>query len=480
MSQPISIFHPRWIAYHSSVTLLLILVFCISSAFGQDTELSATELSLAQLDKALEKEQGISQETKDALTNVIRALRAERLQKEPQTRQQQAPTRYPVVSKGDIAKIVDEYLTTRPPRREKTALDKLQDRLKLYGDFRLRHESNFSLDDKPDRHRERIRFRVGANYQLSDEFLFGARIITGDLDDPRSSHQTTGNGFNSFDVSLDRVFLTYRPDWANGTWFTAGKFNHPFYRNPVYGELVWDADVQPEGIVLGYTFPQKNGSLEKLNLILGEYTVLEQSTADNAFATVFQGSGRWGLSDKLKMDLALSYYFYTDPTPDGSRTILGDNAGNATVDTDGDGDADEFRSDFGILNPIIAFNYDGWKYPLTFSGEYILNTLARDGNDQGMAAGVALGKTQKKGDWKAYYQWQLVEQDAVFSPFSQDDFLFRTNHRSHVFGLRHQLRDNIGLHLWGLVSALDETSSDSTTYSDRDQWRLRLDLDIKF
>ena len=180
------------------------------------------------------------------------------------------------------------------------------------------------------------------------------------------------------------------------------------------------------------------------------------------------------------MNLALGYYLYTDPTPDGSRTILGDNAGNATVDTDGDGDADKFRSDFGILNPIIAFNYDGWKYPLTLSGEYILNTLARGGNDQGMAVGVALGKTQNKGDWQAYYQWQLVEQDAVFSPFSQDDFLFQTNHRSHIFGLRHQLTDNMGLHLWGLVSALDKTSPGSTTDSDRDQWRLRLDLDIKF
>ena len=137
-------------------------------------------------------------------------------------------------------------------------------------------------------------------------------------------------------------------------------------------------------------------------------------------------------------------------------------------------------SDFGIFNTIASLTWEGWRTPLTVAGEYIWNTQARGGHDQGWALGASLGKTKKKGDWRIYYQWQVVEQEAVFSPFAQDDFLLQTNHRSHVFGSNYQLADNVGLHLWGLISARDLTSAGATTDSDKDQWRLRVDLTIKF
>ncbi|MBI2898837.1 MAG: putative porin, partial [Planctomycetes bacterium] len=210
------------------------------------------------------------------------------------------------------------------------------------------------------------------------------------------------------------------------------------------------------------------------------YTVLEQAATEDTFLGAFQIAGRLRLADQLKVSPAVGYYLYSNVTPAGSKTILNDNAGNATVDTNGDGKPDEFRSRFGVLNPIVGLTYDGWKLPLTLAGEYILNTRARGGRDQGWAVGAALGKAEKQGDWRLYYHWQVVEQDAVFSPFVQSDFLLQTNHRSHLFGVNHQLTDKIGLQAWGLVSARDETSPGATTDSDLDQWRARLDLNIKF
>ena len=93
---------------------------------------------------------------------------------------------------------------------------------------------------------------------------------------------------------------------------------------------------------------------------------------------------------------------------------------------------------------------------------------------------MAYGSTQNQGDWRSYYQWQVVEQDAVFSGFAQDDFLFATNHRSHILGINYQLLDNAGLHVWGLVSAPDKTFPGPTTDSDHFQWRFRVDLNVKF
>ena len=117
---------------------------------------------------------------------------------------------------------------------------------------------------------------------------------------------------------------------------------------------------------------------------------------------------------------------------------------------------------------------------MTLSAEYILNTEARTSDDQGWAAGIAFGTTRSKGDWRFYYQYQVVEQDAVFSAFAQDDFLFATNHRSQLLGVNYQIMDKIGLHVWGLVSQRDKTFPASTTDSDKDQWRVRADLNIRF
>ncbi|MBI2821573.1 MAG: putative porin, partial [Acidobacteria bacterium] len=108
------------------------------------------------------------------------------------------------------------------------------------------------------------------------------------------------------------------------------------------------------------------------------------------------------------------------------------------------------------------------------------NLRARIPQDEGWAVGVALGKAQNRGDWRFYYQWQVIEQDAVFSPFSQDDFLFQTNHRSHLLGINNQLTEKVGLHLLGLGSARDKTSPGPTTDSDQIQWRVRLQVNVRF
>ncbi|MBI2923856.1 MAG: putative porin [Planctomycetes bacterium] len=434
---------------------------------------------LERLEEILDQEKGLSTETRSAFQALMRALRAERAKAAgiPGTASDPPESH---VSKGEVAKAVDEYISARPLSGEEKAWEAVLRRLNLYGDLRLRQESDFARDDEKNRHRQRIRLRLGADYQVTEDTLIGARIRTGNADDPNSPHVTLGSDvFDSFEIALDRAFLTYRPEWGKGAWLTLGKFNHPFFRNPVYGELVWDADVQPEGLALGTAFAGP-GPIEKLNFIIGGYTLLEQGNADDAYIGVCQLSAGLRIGDKSRASLAAGYYWYSDATPDGSLAILGDNSGNATLDSDGNGKADEFVSHFGIVNPILALTYDGLPLPLTVSAEYVWNTRARGTKDQGWSIGASFGKSAKQGDWRVDYQWQVVEQDAVFSAFSQDDFLWQTNHRSHVFGVNYQALDSLGIHLWALVSERDRTFPGETTDSDRDQWRIRLDIDIKF
>jgi hypothetical protein len=443
-------------------------------ALPAGAEQPAADDPLRRLQAVLESDPGLAPQTRQALLEALRALQTEGAARRSEAAAEPGP-----VSKGVVARAVDEYLRVRPPPREKTLWDEVLERLAVYGDLRLRHESSFALDDKDDRHRQRLRLRLGANYQVLDDLLVGARLSTGSRDDPASPHVTFGDLFRQFEISVDRAFLNYRPAWLDGATATAGKFAPPFFQNPVYGELVWDADVQPEGAVIGYSIA-KVGPFEGLELVAGEYILLEQEIADEALATVVQARGSLRLFGDALATLAVGHYFYTDVTPGGSEQALPLGRSNATVDRDGDGTADDFVSRFSTLNPIAALSATVLEVPAVASAEYILNTEVTGSEGQGWAVGVAAGRIAKQGDFRIYYQWQVVEQDAVFAAFAQDDFLFRTNHRSHLFGANYQLSDKVGLHVWGLVSRRDSTFSGATTDSDDYQWRVRLDLNVRF
>lgn len=159
--------------------------------------------------------------------------------------------------------------------------------------------------------------------------------------------------------------------------------------------------------------------------------------------------------------------------------FFGDDAGNAFADFNLDGTADNFRSDFGILYPIVALTYDGWRWPRTISGEYIKNLRANIDGDQGWTVGLKAGNAKNKGGAQLYYQYQVVEQDAVFTGVAQDDFLFGSKHRSHVFGPKYGLTDKLGLHAWALASEREGRLRLLTDESDETQWRFRLDLNVK-
>jgi hypothetical protein len=351
---------------------------------------------------------------------------------------------------------------------EQSAWEEARKRLRLYGDLRLRYEATFNQDDKDDRHRLRMRLRLGLDYQMFDDLLLGAGLRTGDPDDPNSPYVTLGDGFRDFDISIDRLFVTYRPAWGDGLWATGGKFVNPIYRNPVYGELVWDADVNPEGGVIGYTMTG-DGVLERFDVLVGGYTVFEDESTDDVWLLSTQATARLRVHEDARLDLSLGYDYYGDPNP----ALVADNRGNAVV-------AGAYVSDFAIVHPVVAVTFDKWEHPLSIAAEYIYNHRADIDDDTGYALGARLGRTKAKGDWLIYYQWQHVEQDAVFAAFAQDDFLLASNFRGHVFGGHYMLHEQVDLHLWGLVTSRDRTSPGPTTDSDKDQWRLRLDLTLKF
>ena len=325
-----------------------------------------------------------------------------------------------------------------------------EDPWSIYGDARVRAEFN-DTDGSTDRHRMRMRLRAGAKYQASDSLLFNFRLVTGDSDNPNSVHQDAGDVFNTFNVSLDRLHF----DWSMSEHVNMvfGKFGNPIFRNPVYGELVWDGDVSPEGVAFVSEY-------DDFNFSFGQYAVAENTNgqADDAWMSVASID-----TDIGDFTVGGSYSSYGDMN--GKGIADGDNRTNAV-------DGDSFISNFGIADIVLAYNLDN----ITLSAELIENLRAADSVD---SSGIAIGLSMKtEGGDKFYISHQSIDQDAVFTGFSEDDTLDQaSNYEGQILGYKTTLDNGLGMHVWGMaITPLDPMIAGF----DNTEYRFRIDFNLSF
>jgi hypothetical protein len=122
------------------------------------------------------------------------------------------------------------------------------ERITAKGDFRYRHDS-IRQDDADDRHRQRIRARAALIAQAGDDVEVGFGLASGG-EDPGSANQSLGDGFSKKGVQLDLAYAKWATP-VEGLALIGGKFRGPYFR-PGGNQLIWDSDVNPEGISFAY------------------------------------------------------------------------------------------------------------------------------------------------------------------------------------------------------------------------------------
>lgn len=350
--------------------------------------------------------------------------------------------------------------------------ESLMDRIHPFGDMRLRYEWDGGRSNS-DRHRARARLRIGAGIDVTDELMAGFRIRTGNSDDPNSPHQTFGGNFDSWEIALDRAYLKWSPEWAKGGWVQGGKMANPFKSNPVYGELVWDADVNPEGGQVGYRW-------ERDGLALGGGTgIWILNLSDNNTATIFpiQGYAECTCIDDLKVTTAIAFYKYGNMGGGGANNPSDFNNGNRgnvldpVPPTNGD-----FASDFEILDSFVSITYAGLSIPITVVGEVIHNFGAKSNSkDTGWAVGARTKVPFLGRKHRVFYQYQDIEADALFSPMAQDDFQSRvSNFEGHIAGIDWGITKGVKIRTWGLFQKQRMNGRTRTNQ------RVRVELNVTF
>lgn len=332
----------------------------------------------------------------------------------------------------------------------------------LSGDVRIRQEWNFRAGR--DRSRSVLRGRLRASYSPAPGLIIGAQLATGDPDDPNSTDVTLSNFADDLNISLDQLWIRYQ---AGGLTLQAGKFPQPFLRT----DLVWDADVSPQGA--GAIFSRELAGGATLDARGVYFVIDEASTARDSDMLGGQASTAVPLSDRLKLTLAGAYYHYR------LGSVAGADAGDFRSNLISNG---RYLSKFRLIDGIASLAWTGSdpRWPVIFTADIVHNSAAAVSADTGFSLEIAGGRAKHLGDWRLSYNFAKAEADSVFAAFSHDNLDLATNYLLHGVGLSHMVRDNLLLDLayyhYRPLDRLYAGTLDPTRWIDR----LRLNVMVSF
>ncbi|GAB1408714.1 hypothetical protein MASR1M8_26330 [Thermomonas brevis] len=359
-------------------------------------------------------------ETIDDLRKELAALRAEqaerdqRIQRLEEALQRITGTAAPAVA-STPAPVAPSSTSTSPSATATVATT--TPRLIMSGDLRLRTQGDRSDDDGKNRGSMQVRGRIGATFTVNERVTIGARLATGDGDDPNSTDVQLSNWLDDLDVSLDMAYAQF--NFGNLTLY-GGKIPQPFVRT----DLVWDGDMNPQGVGATWRKPLAGGGSLRANGLA--FVVDESATGPDSTMLGAQLGYESPAHGDWKFDVHGAYYHYDLGSVAGAdsgdfRSNLRDASGN-------------YLSRFQLANLLLGIGWNGLgeRWPLRLVGDYVRNTGAATDADTGFGADLILGKASARGDWRFTYGYAQTDADAVLAAFSHDNIGIATNYRLHA------------------------------------------------
>jgi hypothetical protein len=340
--------------------------------------------------------------------------------------------------------------------------DSWVDRIAFKGDVRLRYEM-IDLDQAENVNRMRFRTRFGFSAKVSDDVKFVLRLATGG-GDPVSTNQTFDDGFSKKDIGVDQAYIDWRiNDKLN---FFGGKMKNPLFRAGGV-PLVWDGDLNPEGLALAYKSGVFFGTV-------GGFSAEERSTGDDSLLYVAQAGATFPVGDAASLTAGAGYFAYTNTI--GNLPFYNGRAKGNTVEL------------VGTTQPVGTYVYE-YKNTEVFAqldtrfGDWPFKIFAHatqnnevSTGDTAYAFGVTLGAAKGEGDMEFSWIYQDLEADSVIGTFSDSDFGGGgTNASGHILNARYAVSKKIALGGTLFVNEVNQASGPALDYN-----RVQLDIEFKF
>ena len=407
-----------------------------------------------------------------------------------------------LVEKGVLNSSEAEQLA-KETRENTASVPAWFEKIDFSGDIRLRHDTQWIEDDSNDydRNRERFRIRFGFKAKTSNTTEVGVRLASGSGYQNTTNQSCDGHARGK-EIFIDRAYASWKP--ADFIKITGGKHKNLLFTS----SLVWDSDVNPEGISECFKFDATNNISIFSNF--GQWIIEELSVNDtdrDPTLMVYQIGSVIKPSKNIKIEFGGAFYDFKNLDE---------------IDYDDLGDKEEFQgynhrhgqqmvfdANEKLLNEFKCFELTAkvkvkkvLPVPFTVFGSYIKNTDADvgdmqskgldpgdssnpadlaaysgDDRDTGWQLGFSAGNKKKKGDWYAKYFYQELEDYAFPAVFVDSDFHGGgTNNKGHLVQAKYMLADNIQAGATGFFTEREDEDKDGK----KDENRVQLDLIIQF
>ena len=368
--------------------------------------------------------------------------------------------------------------------------------LKLSGDVRVRYESrtgSLTTGDHLERDRFRYRFRTGLTGKMANNWSWGVRLET--ATGSRSSNVTMGDDAGPFAKNSDTVNVgqiwaqwTPTPEWT----FTGGRMVNPL----VTTALVWDADINPEGLAQSYKHREGNfeysatASQFLYSAASTQNTFGAAANVKDLFLFAWQGGFKYyieGATKFFQVNPTLYHYVHNDKyNPAAFKGAF--TATNAAA-----------VNNLTVIDVPVEYDWVANGVPVRAFGDFAYNLDGKDraakwgrpdldGENYAWQVGLQYGKAVNKGEWdaKVYYQAtgafaldpNLVDSDIFDSRTNMQGLVFTGNYAlgsatTFALTLGHGQRKNDSIVAPGAGDIGSNNALDK-------YWVLQADLVVKF
>lgn len=306
--------------------------------------------------------------------------------------------------------------------------------LNVFGSVRVRYEGIFD-DTAISNNRGRLRLHAGFSKTFGDIASLTFVGTTGSTAEPTSTNQTFTGNFGPKSFLVDRAYGTLRP--VSNLELFGGKMPVPFVRT----DLIWDADLNPEGTAQKLRIPFSRGAAF---VNMGQFVFNSSATTEDGYLVGFQAGLTHQFRENTRLTIAPAYTQAIRPNATlgvGLNGNLTNSAGTALV------------SDYRVVNvPVTLETKLRNGVPFWIDLDVAKNRGAKSSAgktyDAAFLAEVSVGRSKARGDWTAKYRYARIEPDAVLSAFNDSDFSF-TDSKGHRVKIDYVVWDPLKLSATG-------------------------------
>jgi hypothetical protein len=375
-----------------------------------------------------------------------------------------------LVEKNVLTKEEAAALVSHPQKSSQT-LPQWLENLKLYGDLRFRYQYEdketvtSGVSSIAQRERARFRLRLGLSTEIDEFWTVQAGLASGSSD-LRSTNQTFENNSSSKNINIDYAYAKYKI--FDQLDVMAGKIQS---KNVIWApsQLVWDSDVNPEGIIAGFKSEDTGFWLNS-----GYFILDEMSRGADPSLCYIQPGITVDIED-IEVKGALNYFAANSiQGRDYSNIVSG--SGTNTLETV----PGSFKYDYDCWGISAQAGWNNFQdstinYIALFF-DYIHNPDPENQNT-GHLIGLKFGDKNIKEakQWQFRTTYRKLGKDAWLDFLTHSDFLSgKTDSKGYSAGIRYGISKNV------VLAATYYNAETIKSVVKEEEELLQLDCNLKF